>query len=260
MHLDLKGKVALVCGASQGIGRAACEEFANLGARVLLMSRNADRLEQVKSGLKNPSHHKVLAFDLTRYQDIRSFLKESLSEEEIPVILVNNSGGPAAGPLMEVKASDFQSALASHVCVAQELIQYAFPKMKKEKFGRVINVISTSVKAPIPNLGLSNTIRGAMASWAKTLAGEVGPYGVTVNNVLPGYTETPRLKTLVEKSAEKQNLSEDQIQEMWKNTIPLRRFAKPKELAEVIAFLASESAGYINGVNIPVDGGRTPSL
>lgn len=260
MRTQLNGKWALVCGASQGIGAAAAHELAELGAHVILLSRNEEKLRQVKSSLPNSQKHKVLSFDLSDYKNLKTFLSENLKPEEVPVIVVNNSGGPPAGPLSEVSAEAFQEALSSHVCAAQELIQFCLPKMKQEKYGRVINVISTSVKAPIPNLGLSNTTRGAMANWAKTMAGELGPFGVTVNNVLPGFTKTPRLEALMKKASEKQNLSEAQVKEMWLSTIPLRRFAEPKETAEVIAFLSTEAAGYINGINLPVDGGRTASL
>ncbi|HAG91699.1 MAG TPA: short-chain dehydrogenase [Bdellovibrionales bacterium] len=260
MELSLEGKWALVCGASQGIGASAATSLAELGASVILLSRNQEKLEKLQKTLKNPERHKVLSFDLSNYQELSKFLSENLKPEETPVVIVNNAGGPPAGPLLEVSPEAFQTALSSHVCAAQALIQYAIPRMKELKFGRVINVISTSVKAPIANLGLSNTVRGAMANWSKSLANEVGPFGVTVNNVLPGYTETPRLENLVKKASEKQNISESQVMEMWKSTIPLRRFADPKETGDVIAFLASPAAGYINGINVPVDGGRTASL
>lgn len=260
MRLNLDGKWALVCGASQGIGAAAAEELAELGASVILLSRDEEKLAQVKSRLKNRDRHKTLSFDLSNYKGLQSFLSENLSQDEVPVIVINNSGGPPAGPLIEVDSEQFQQAMAAHVCAAQEILKFALPKMKAMNYGRVINVISTSVKAPIQNLGLSNTIRGAMANWSKTMANELGPFGVTVNNVLPGYTETPRLENLVKKAAEKQNTSEDEIKKQWKGSIPLRRFAQPKETGEVIAFLATEAAGYINGINVPVDGGRTASL
>lgn len=260
MRVNLEGKWALICGASQGIGAAAAEELAELGASTILLSRNEEKLNQIKRKLKNSERHKVLSFDLTDYKNLNQFLSQNLKEHEHPTILINNSGGPPAGPLIEVDADSFQQAMSSHVCAAQELLKFALPRMKAEKYGRVINVISTSVKAPIQNLGLSNTIRGAMASWSKTMANELGPFGITVNNVLPGYTETPRLENLVKKAAEKQKVSEDEIKTQWKNSIPLRRFAKPKETGEVIAFLSTEAAGYINGINVPVDGGRTASL
>lgn len=258
--MDLSGKWALVCGASQGIGAAAAEELAELGASVILLSRSEEKLKQVKARLKNSERHKTLSFDLSDYKNLNSLLSRNLSQDEIPVIVVNNSGGPPAGPLIEVSADEFKSAMSSHVCAAQEILKFALPKMKAAQYGRVINVISTSVKAPIQNLGLSNTIRGAMASWSKTMANELGAFGVTVNNVLPGYTETPRLESLVKKAAEKQGVSEDEVKTQWKNTIPLKRFAKPSETGAVIAFLATEAAGYINGINVPVDGGRTASL
>lgn len=260
MRTQLNGKWALVCGASQGIGEAASIELSELGATVILLSRNIEKLEKVKAKLKNPESHIALSYDLSDFKNLNSFLLKNIKPDQHPVILVNNSGGPPAGPLIEVNAEDFQKALSSHVCAAHEILKFALPEMKKQKYGRVINVISTSVKAPIQNLGLSNTIRGAMANWSKTMAMELGGFGVTVNNVLPGYTETPRLEALVKKASEKLKISEDQVKKTWLDTIPLNRFANPKETGEVIAFLATEAAGYINGINLPVDGGRTQSL
>ncbi len=260
MRTQLDGKWALVCGASQGIGEAAAIELAALGAKVVLLSRDQKKLASVKAKLKNSKDHLTLAFDLSDYKNLNSFLSKNLSNDQRPVILVNNSGGPPAGPLVDANAQDLQNALSSHVCAAHEILKFALPEMKKKNFGRVINVISTSVKAPIQNLGVSNTVRGAMANWAKTMSLELGVFGVTVNNVLPGYTETPRLEALVKKAAEKLKISEGQVKEMWLDTIPLRRFANPQETGEVIAFLATDAAGYINGINLPVDGGRTQSL
>jgi len=260
VRLDLTGKWALVCGASQGIGAAAARELAAQNASVILLSRSLEKLEALRKTFKNPDLHKCLSFDLSDYQNLKNFLSKNLSAQEIPVIVVNNAGGPPAGPLTEVAPEDFQKALAAHVCAAQVLVQFCFARMKEENFGRIINVISTSVKAPIPNLGLSNTVRGAMANWSKSMANELGAFGITVNNILPGYTKTPRLEGLVKKASERQNISEEAVKEAWKNAVPLKRFAEPEETGEVIAFLASPSAGYLNGINVPVDGGRTASL
>ena len=260
MRISLRGKWALVCGASQGIGAAAAKELSELDANVILLSRDLEKLQAVKSSLKNPDAHKVLSFDLSDFKNLKNFLEKNLKDAEIPTILVNNAGGPPAGPLTQVAAEDFQNALGAHVCAAQELLRFALPKMKELKYGRVINVISTSVKAPLPNLGLSNTVRGAMASWSKTMAMELGAFNITVNNVLPGYTETPRLESLAQKASEKNGTSVEQVKSQWKESIPMKRFGKPQETGEVIAFLATEAAGYINGINVPVDGGRTQSL
>ncbi len=260
MRTDLTGKYALVCGASQGIGRAAAIELAELGAKVILLARNKEKLESVRLSLKNKDQHIVVECDLSDFKSIPKTLSEKLNADQTPVIVVNNAGGPPAGPLIEVESEDFAHAMHAHVCAAQEIVRFALPKMKELGYGRIINVISTSVKAPIHNLGLSNTVRGAMANWAKTMANELGAFGVTVNNVLPGYTETPRLEALLKKASEKQNVSVDEVKKVWMDSIPLKRFANPKETGEVIAFLATEAAGYINGINVPVDGGRTASL
>lgn len=260
MRISLKGKWALVCGASQGIGAAAAKELSELDAQVILLSRDLPKLEAVKSTLKNPNAHKILSFDLSDFKNLKAFLEKNLEETEIPTIIVNNAGGPPAGPITQVAAEDFQKALGAHVCAAQEILQFALPRMKAQHYGRIINVISTSVKAPLANLGLSNTVRGAMANWSKTMAMELGPFNITVNNVLPGYTETPRLESLAAKAAEKNGVSPEQVKSQWKENIPMRRFGKPRETGEVIAFLATEAAGYINGTNVPVDGGRTQSL
>lgn len=249
-----------MCGASQGIGEAAAIELAQLGARIVLISRSLEKLEKVRVKLPRSQEHVCIAVDLAEYDTLPKILESHLKDFPPIAILVNNAGGPPAGPLMDVKADQFEKALRSHVCAAQVLAQYLLPQMKKEGFGRIINIISTSVKVPIPNLGLSNTIRGAMASWSKTLSNEVGSFGVTVNNILPGFTKTPRLEALVATAAKNQNHSTSEIEKMWQNTIPARRFAEPQEIAEAIAFLASPSAAYINGTSLPVDGGRTPSL
>lgn len=249
-----------MCGASQGIGAASARELSELGARVVLVSRSFDKLEEVRKSLKDPQNHLSVALDLSDYQSLPKILDEKLKNFKEVTILVNNSGGPPSGALTEVSPSEFEKAIRSHVSAAQTLTQYFLPQMKALKYGRIINVISTSVKIPIANLGLSNTIRGAMASWAKSMANELGPFGITVNNVLPGYTLTPRLEALAQAQSGKQNISVDDVKENWKTSIPLRRFAEAKELGEVIAFLATEASGYISGINVPVDGGRTGCL
>jgi 3-oxoacyl-[acyl-carrier protein] reductase len=253
-QLDLKGKTALVCGASQGIGEATAIALAELGAQVILLARSEDKLKAAQKKLKG-SGHKVLALDLSK-DDIDGALKPFL-----PIhIVINNAGGPQAGEIQSALEEQFVLGFKAHVLAAQKIAKCVLPGMKAEKFGRFINIISTSVKAPIPGLGVSNTIRGAMASWAKTLAYEVGMFGITVNNVLPGYTKTERLQALLKNAAEKSNQSTDQVSEQWKATIPARRFAESFEVANAIVFLASPAGSYINGINLPVDGGRTPSL
>lgn len=260
MDLSLEGKWALVGGASQGIGRAASIALANAGARVILMSRRTEILEQVRQSLPQPSQHRTLALDLERLEDISSSLGRLVADVGPVHVWVNNTGGPKAGPLSEASPDEMERAFRGHVLSSQVILRTLLPGMKAAKYGRIINVLSTSVKIPIANLGVSNTIRAAMANWSKTLSQELGPFGITVNNILPGYTETPRLESLAAGAASKTSKSEDEIRAEWAAQIPLRRLADPRETGDAIAFLASPSAGYISGVNLPVDGGRTGAL
>jgi 3-oxoacyl-[acyl-carrier protein] reductase len=253
---QLNGKKVLVCGASQGIGQASAQVFARMGAQVCVLARNAETLEQVRKSLPGQGHQ-AIALDLSApSSEIEAKLKPLLPFH----IVVNNAGGPKAGPLLAASPEDFLNGMKAHIMAAQIIAQLVVPGMREAGYGRIINVISTSVKTPLQGLGVSNTVRGAMASWAKTLANEVGQYGITVNNVLPGYTKTPRLENLKKSASEKNQIAEAQVEAQWKTSIPLARFAEPEELAYAIAFLASPAAGYISGINLPVDGGRTPSL
>jgi 3-oxoacyl-[acyl-carrier protein] reductase len=254
-HFNLKGKRALVCGASQGIGAATAQLLAQMGAQVCLLSRRAEPLEQIKKSLPG-SGHQILTLDLSQTLEIEKNLKALLPFH----IVINNAGGPKGGNLLEASIEEFQAGFQAHLFAAQKIAQLTVPAMKEAGYGRFINIISTSVKAPIPQLGVSNTVRGAMANWAKTLAAEVGPFGITVNNVLPGYTKTPRFEALRKSAAEKNKITEVQVENQWKASIPLQRFAEPSEVAAAVAFLASPAASYISGINLPVDGGRTPSL
>lgn len=255
--MNMTGKVALVCGASQGIGQAAAEALAELDCRVILVARNRENLEKVRSQLSG-SGHEVFPCDFTKETELESLLSK-IKTQTIHV-LINNTGGPKGGPLLSAQPSEFTAAFEQHIVVAQKLTQAVMPGMKAGSYGRVLNVISTSVKAPIANLGVSNTIRAAMANWAKTLAGEVAAFGVTVNNVLPGYTQTARLDQLRKGNAERAQVSEQSVNDAWLAQIPAKRFGEAWELGAAIAFLASPAASYITGINLPVDGGRTPSL
>jgi 3-oxoacyl-[acyl-carrier protein] reductase len=254
-QFHLRGRRALVCGASQGIGEATALLLSEMGAQVCLLARRADSLEKLRSRLSGQGH-RVLALDLSCTAEV-----EAAIQVLGPVhIVVNNAGGPKGGPLMAAQPEEFVEALRIHLLSAQVIAQTLVPGMKQEGYGRIINIISTSVKTPLTNLGVSNTIRGAMANWAKTMSNELGPFGITVNNVLPGYTDTPRLRELKSAAASKARVSEEQIEKQWKLSVPLGRFAGPQEVAAAVGFLASPWASYINGVNLPVDGGRTPSL
>jgi 3-oxoacyl-[acyl-carrier protein] reductase len=262
MNLSLEGKTALVCGASQGIGRAAAQELALLGARVLLMARNASALEALAAELPPAgAPHAWIAADLREPQLAAEKLRAWMSAEgEAVHVLVNNSGGPPPGNLLDAQPEDFFDAYRIHLIASHLLAQAVVGGMKQAGYGRIINVISTSVRIPIPGLAVSNTTRGAVASWAKTLSNEVGGWGITVNNVLPGFTETGRLQALVAKQSAAQGLSEAEVAEEMKRAVPAGRFAAPEEVAALIAFLASPAAGYINGTSIPIDGGRTGAI
>ncbi|MEW6981910.1 SDR family oxidoreductase [Colwelliaceae bacterium 6471] len=262
MDINLQGKRALVCGSSQGIGRACAIELANLGASITLFSRNQASLEAVKAELNNDhgQQHHVLIADFSKPEQVRTAITEHLSQTGAIEILINNTGGPAPGPANTASAEAFLDAFNLHLIANHYLVQALIPGMKEQHYGRIINVISTSVKQPIVGLGVSNTIRGAVASWSKTLANELGPDGITVNNVLPGATATARLDAIIAGKANKQNISVEQATINEKAQIPLRRFAQPEEFAAVAAFLASPAAAYITGINLPVDGGRTSCL
>jgi 3-oxoacyl-[acyl-carrier protein] reductase len=192
---DLSGKRAVVCGSTQGIGRACAEELAGRGAEVVLVARNETALEEVSSGLATPhgGGHSFVRVDFTDPEEVRRRVSEHLDRVGVAQILVNNTGGPPAAPLVEARPTDFLRAVTAHVGSAQVLVQTLLPGMRESGYGRIINIISTSVVAPIPGLGVSNTTRAAVANWARTLAHELGPLGITVNNVLPGFTGTKRL-------------------------------------------------------------------
>lgn len=261
MNLSLSGKNALVGGASAGIGRAVATELAALGANVTLVARTESALQAAVAGLEAmPGQtHGYLVADFSDSQSLRERVSELLQRQTFH-ILVNNTGGPPGGPITEATPEAFLQAYHNHLICNQLLAQMLLPGMKAASFGRIVNVISTSVKEPLDGLGVSNSTRWAVASWAKTWANEVGRFGITVNNVLPGYTRTGRLEEIIQKRAAASNLSADEVAEQFKSHVPARRFAEPSEVAAAVAFLASPAAGYINGINLPVDGGRTRSL
>lgn len=264
MQLDLNGKRALVCGSTQGIGRAVAMELASMGASVTLLARNAETLKKVCSELPavaGSSGHHWLAADFGDLNAVRT-VAATLSEDSAHPfhILINNTGGPPGGPITDASEKAFADAFAAHLLANQILTAAVLPGMKRAVYGRIINIISTSVKAPIPGLGVSNTIRAAVAAWAKTLAGEVAPHGITVNNVLPGFTDTARLGALFSAKAQKSGASVDTVTRDAIGSIPMGRLGRPEEIAAAVAFLASPAASYITGINLPVDGGRLPVL
>lgn len=257
--MDLAGKRAFVCGASQGIGRACAIELAKLGAGVTVVARDAAALREVVAQLprkENQSHHFV-AVDFAEPKAVHAKAVDHVREHGPIQILVNNTGGPPHGAIVDATPEQFLQAISSHVVCNQLLVQALLPGMKTSGYGRVVNIISTSVIAPIKGIGVSNTTRGAVANWGRTLAGELAPFGITVNNVLPGYTATARLQSLFKAKAEKAGTSAEAVQKQTIEAIPMGRLADPMEIAAVVGFLASPAASYVTGVNLPVDGGRT---
>lgn len=260
MDLNLEGKRAIVCGSTRGIGKAIAIELALLGAAVTLVARDEGALARTCRELPDAheQRHEYLVSDFNFPEKLRSVINR-YSQTQVH-ILINNTGGPPAGQAIDADPQDFVKAFSAHLLCSQVLVQALVPRMKEAGYGRIINVISTSVKIPIPGLGVSNTIRGAVANWAKTLSRELAPFGITVNNVLPGATLTDRLAQVMALNAEKSGKPVEALREQMINEIPARRIASPHEVAAAAAFLATPAAAYINGINLPVDGGRTGSL
>lgn len=244
--IDLEGKRALVCGGTSGIGKATVASLKENGAEVVILSRSA-------------SGENTISCDLEDLDTLTILVNKEIKENGNFEILINNSGGPPSGPLIDATPADFEKAFLRHVLASQTLVQLVLPGMKASQYGRIINIISTSVKEPIPGLGVSNTIRGAMASWSKTLSKELPP-SVTINNVLPGFTNTERLTELKETLSKQKGISQEEVEMAWLSTVPEGRLAEPSELGKVVAFLSSPAASFVRGTSIPVDGGRTGSI
>lgn len=260
MNLELNNKHALVCGSTAGIGKATAIALAEEGAIVTLIARNEDKLKATLAELPQQRNHNYIVADFSNPSELKTKVTEFIANNHGFHILVNNTGGPKGGPVFAAEVDEFESAFTQHLKCNHVLAQAVVPFMKTENYGRIINVISTSVKQPLDGLGVSNTIRGAVANWSKTLANELGQFGITVNNVLPGATGTERLTEIIKNKSAKTGVTEDEASNAMKNAVPAKRFAKPEELAAAITFLASGKAAYINGINLPVDGGRTKSL
>jgi 3-oxoacyl-[acyl-carrier protein] reductase len=260
MNLNLKNKNALICGSTAGIGKASAMELADLGVNITLIARNEDKLKQALSELSTNQgqNHNYMVADFSDPNSLKETLSNNISRNYH--ILLNNTGGPKGGPILNADLSEFTDTFSQHLLCNHILVQAVVSGMKKNGYGRIINIISTSVKQPIEGLGVSNTIRGAVANWSKTLAAELGPFGITVNNVLPGATATERLDQIMVNVGKKIGKSPEEASEIMRSVVPAKRFAQPEEIAYAVVFLASEAAGYINGINLPVDGGRTKSL
>tara|TARA_R110002072_G_scaffold124085_1_gene259498 strand:- start:17792 stop:18577 length:786 start_codon:yes stop_codon:yes gene_type:complete len=261
MNLDLKNKNALICGSTAGIGKASAIQLAKMGATITLVARNEGKLKETLLELpfQDGQKHNYIVADFNDPENLKERVNRRVEEKTFHILL-NNTGGPKGGPIFSAETQEFTKAFEQHLVCNHILVQAVVPGMKKADYGRIINIISTSVKQPIDGLGVSNTIRGAVANWSKTLANELGQFGITVNNVLPGFTATDRLTDIVGNAANKMNKTEAEASAFMKSLVPARRFAQPGEVANAVAFLASEAASYINGINLPVDGGRTKSL
>jgi 3-oxoacyl-[acyl-carrier protein] reductase len=260
MNTDLTGKKAFVCGSTKGIGRAAAFALADLGAEIILIARNEDELKKTANQLKNGAAHSYIVADFEKPDVLKEKIEKFLAKNGPVQILVNNTGGPPSGPITLAPPGEFVKAFSNHLVCNQILAQAVLEGMKKSNYGRIINIISTSVKQPLKNLGVSNTIRAAVGNWSKTWANEVAQFGITVNNVLPGATKTDRLQSIMETKAKKLNIPLIEVEKETLEEIPMKRFASAEEIANVVAFLASPAAAYITGINIPVDGGRTGVL
>jgi 3-oxoacyl-[acyl-carrier protein] reductase len=261
MDLLLTGKTALIGGSTQGIGLAVAIELAELGADCILLARNEERLLAAKAQLNTARGqvHQTLVADFSNTSSVEAAIALLLKNNRVD-ILVNNTGGPPAGPITQATPDDFLSALNLHLINNHLLATAVLPGMKEQGYGRIINIVSTSVKVPLPNLGVSNTTRAAVAAWAKTMANEVAVHGITVNNVLPGATATARLSTIISNKAAKTNTAQDAVEAEMLHEIPMRRFGQAHEIAAMAAFLATPAAAYITGQSICVDGGRTGSI
>ncbi|MBP7477418.1 MAG: SDR family oxidoreductase [Chitinophagales bacterium] len=261
MNTSLQGKTALVCGSTKGIGKACAHALASLGANIVLLARDENALKSTAEEIKNTFavNAKYIVADFAQPAKVKEAI-HAFTQTNIIHILINNTGGPPAGLVSEAKEDEFISAFNNHLICNHILATACIPNMKTAGYGRIINIISTSVKQPLHNLGVSNTIRAAVGNWAKTLANEMGQFNITVNNVLPGATATERLAAIIQNKATKTNHAKEDVETEMMNEVPMRRFAQPEEIANAVAFLASPAASYINGINLPVDGGRTGCL
>lgn len=262
MKIDLTGKRAMVCGSTAGIGKAVALQMAEAGASVTLVARNEDKLKAVLSELNSQEgqEHGYLIADFSKPEALKIVVENHMASANPYHILLNNTGGPPGGKAVDAELDEYERAFRSHLMCNHVMVQALVEGMKSQCYGRIINIISTSVKVPLNGLGVSNTIRGAVANWSKTLANELGDHGITVNNVLPGATETERLTTIIANKAAKTGKSEAEVADAMRAQVPAARFAQPWEIAAAATFLSSPLAGYINGINVPVDGGRTGSL
>jgi 3-oxoacyl-[acyl-carrier protein] reductase len=263
MSLNFSNKNILIGGSTDGIGWECAKLFSSLGGNITLISRNIKKLEKRRAELINngTQNHNFVALDYNNPELVEKLLSVFITQNKLKFdIVINNTGGPPGGLLYEANFQELLNAFNMHLVSFHKILGLTVDDMKKQPHGRIINIISTSVKQPLNGLGVSNTIRGAVANWSKTLANELGQYNITVNNVLPGATNTGRLNEIISAKANKLNKNQSEISDQMANEVPMKRIAEPIEVANAVVFLASEMASYINGVNLPVDGGRTKSL
>jgi 3-oxoacyl-[acyl-carrier protein] reductase len=253
MDLGLNNKTAFVAASSQGLGKSVALELAHEGANIIICGRNKANLEKAKQEIEHKTHKEVLALigDLSIIKEREQIIESTLRAYSTIDILVTNTGGPLTGKIEELKSEDWDKAYNNLLVSVVNLVNGFLPAMKKQHWGRIISITSMAVKQPINNLILSNSVRASVVGLMKTLANELAMYNITVNNVMPGYTETERLKELIENKPSFASA---------KNEIPLGRFGTPEEFAAAVAFLASERASYITGVSLAVDGGWTKGV
>lgn len=262
MTITLEGRIALVGGATRGIGWAIAQALSYAGASVILVARDKNLLEARTAFLAERTGRlpHAIAVDFDSPRSVQTFVNELRSHALVPDIIINNAGGPPPGAIIDAEPGHFHRALDRLILTAHQILQFAAPYMREKRWGRIINIISTSVRQPIDGLGVSNTLRAATAAWAKTLATELAPYGITVNSILPGATRTERLRSIIEERAHHRNVSSSVIEQEMIAEVPLGRFIEPEEIAHLAVFLCSDYAAAITGECIRVDGGRTRTL
>ncbi len=258
MYLDLSGKWALVGGSSKGIGLAVAQELSRLGASVILTGRDETALMAAKATLAGPNETVVVDFQSN--SSIDKLLAGITEKGRTINILVNNAGGPPSGSFMESRADAMIQALNTHLFAMDQMSRALAPGMRSSGYGRIVNIVSVTARVPLKNMILSNTVRGAVLNWSKTVSLELAPYGITVNNILPGYTRTQRAIDLWQSLSKNQGCSPEDIEKNWKSQVPMGRLAEPEEIANVVAFLCSPAASFVTGISMPVDGGWTPSV
>jgi 3-oxoacyl-[acyl-carrier protein] reductase len=256
MNLGLVGRVARVTAASKGLGRAIAEELAAEGATVAMCARGEAALKEAADSVASRGNQVLpIVGDVSRTEDVERIVGDTIARFGRVDILVNNAGGPPSGPFESLTPAQWDEAIRLTLLSAVNLTRLVLLGMKERKWGRIINVTSITVKQPVDGLMLSNSIRAAVTGFARTLANEVASFGITVNNILPGFTRTERVEELARQTAEREGITADEALAKSISQIPMRRLAEPREFAAVAAFLASERASYVTGVSVAVDGG-----